>query len=203
MLHRRLLVLLLAAVIPAMGMAQNDEPDQPNTLEYQFKQLKKKSNNYQQYKVVEKTRLDGYWLSVEDTLQDNRAEISALKSEVSGLKRNVNTLETSLAERDSSLSNQAYMIDHMSFLGMDMTKGGYITFSWVIIFILVLAVLILYFRFTSANKTTKSTKKDFSQLQEEFEDHKRRTRDRETKLKRDLQTEINRVEELKTKHGEA
>jgi hypothetical protein len=40
-------------------------------------------------------------------------------------------------------------------------------------------------------------------LQEEFEDHKKRTREKETKLKRDLQTEINQVEELKAKLGES
>lgn len=193
----------MLALLPFSGMTQEDEANEPNTLENQYIKLKKKSNNYQQYKVVDKTKLDGFWSAVDDSLGENRTEINRLKTEVRDLKKNVSTLETNLAARDSSLSNQAYQIEHMSFLGIDMTKGGYITFSWVIIFVLIAAVLILYFRFTSANKTTKATKKDFGQLQEDFEEHKRKTREKETKLMRDLQTEINRVEELKGKLGSA
>ncbi|MCZ4408815.1 hypothetical protein O3Q51_08350 [Cryomorphaceae bacterium 1068] len=204
MLYRRLIFIAVLATLPFAGFAQADEEsEKPNTLENQFIDLKKKSNSYQQYKVVDKMMLDGFWSAVEDTLNENSAEINGLDKEVSSLKKTVSTLETNLADRDSSLSNQAYQIEHMSFLGIDMTKGGYITFSWVIIFVLILAVLILYFRFSSANKTTKGAKKDFSQLQGEFDEHKRKTREKETKLMRDLQTEINRVEELKGKLGEA
>jgi peptidoglycan hydrolase CwlO-like protein len=201
--YRRLFFIAAMVILPFSGMSQDEENNEPNTLENQFIELKEKSNNYQQYKVVDQNSLNGFWSAVNDTLEENRREITALRNEVRSLKNTVSTLETNLAQRDSSLSDQAYQIEHMSFLGIDMTKSGYITFSWVIIFALIAAVLILYFRFTSANKTTKSTKKDYSQLQEEFEEHKRKTRDRETKLKRDLQTEINRVEELKGKLGEA
>lgn len=203
MLYRRSIIIAAIALLPFSGIAQEDSPEEANTLENQYIELKKKSNNYQQYKVVDKVKLDEFWSSVEDTLQENRAEINGLNTEVRTLKKSVSTLETKLAERDSSLSNQAYQIEHMSFLGIDMTKGGYITFSWVIIFILIAAVLILYFRFSSANKTTKAAKKDFAQLQEELDEHKRKTREKETKLMRDLQTEINRVEELKGKLGES
>ena len=203
MLYRRSIIIAVIALFPFSVIAQDGEENEPNTLENQYIQLKKKSNNYQQYKVVEQTKLDGFWSAVEDTLNENSTEINALNTEVRDLKKTVSTLETDLAERDSSLSNQAYQIEHMSFLGIDMTKGGYITFSWVIIFTLIAAVLILYFRFSSANRVTKEAKKEFSQLQEEFDEHKRKTREKETKLMRDLQTEINRVEELKGKLGEA
>lgn len=202
MLYRQFILIALLATLPFSGIAQEGDSDEPNTLENQYIKLKKNSNSYQQYKVVDKIKFDGFWSAVEDTLNENSAEISGLNTEVVTLKKTVSTLESNLTERDSSLSNQSYQIEHMSFLGIDMTKGGYITFSWVIIFVLILAVLILFFRFSSANKTTKGTKKDFSQLQEDFDEHKRKKRDKETKLMRDLQTEINRVEKLKGKLGE-
>ncbi|MFT6186760.1 MAG: septal ring factor EnvC (AmiA/AmiB activator) [Cryomorphaceae bacterium] len=202
MLYRRFIFIAVLAALPFLGIAQEGDSEEPNTLENQYLQLKNKSNSYQQYKVVDKTKLDGFWSAVEDTLNENSAQITGLDTEVVTLKKTVSSLETKLIDRDSSLSDQSYQIEHMSFLGIDMTKGGYITFSWVIIFVLILTVLILYFRFSSANKTTKGTKKDFSQLQEDFDEHKRKTRDKETKLMRDLQTEINRVEELKGKLGE-
>jgi septal ring factor EnvC (AmiA/AmiB activator) len=70
-----------------------------------------------------------------------------------------------------------------------------------LIFALLIAALVLYFRFQSANRITQQTRKEYQTLQSEFDEHRQRTRENETKLKRDLQTEINRVEELKGKSG--
>src|SRR5690606_27557662 len=106
-------------------------------------------------------------------------------------------------ERDETLEEQEYQIEHMSFLGMGLTKGAYVTFTWVVIFILALAALILYFRYNSANKITIKAKNEYNSLDEEFETHKKRARETESKIKRELQTEINTVQELKQKLGEA
>jgi septal ring factor EnvC (AmiA/AmiB activator) len=89
----------------------------------------------------------------------------------------------------------------MEFLGIGLTKGTYIVFTWVLIFALLIAVLVLYFRFNSANKITLQTRKEYASLQSEFEGHRQRARETETKLKRDLQTEINRIEEMKGTSG--
>lgn len=203
MILRPLLTALLIAALPFMAVAQESDESAPNTLEKQYFQLKDESNNYQVYKVVKEVKMDAFWSSVADTLKQTGKEISSLKSEVKELKSEVASLESGVAERDSSLKQQAHLIEHMSFMGMDMTKSGYSTFTWSIILVLIIAVLVLYFRYNSANKVTRSTRKDYDVLQEEFEEHKKRSREKETKLKRDLQTEINRIEELKTKFGEA
>jgi peptidoglycan hydrolase CwlO-like protein len=202
-LNHSIFFLFLIFGTTCFAQEENDEAELPNTLEYQFIQLKKKSNNYQQYKVVEKSKLDEYWYSVRDTLTETRAEIQSLKKEVASLKSQVNSLQSNVDQKEESLAEQAYQIENMSFLGVDMTKTGYKTFSWVIIFALLAVVIVLYMRFTSANRITQTTRSEFSELSAEFEEHKQRTREKETKLKRELQTEINKVEELKTKLGEA
>jgi septal ring factor EnvC (AmiA/AmiB activator) len=197
-------IFFLLTLFSVTLFAQGEEEEEvPNTLEYQFIQLKKKSNNYQQYKVVEKIKLDNYWFSVRDTLEETGAEIRSLKKEVASLNSQVGNLQNEVTEKQDSLANQAYQIEHMSFLGMDMTKTGYKTFSWVLIFALLVVVIVLYMRFSSANKVTQTTRSEFSELSNEFEEHKQRTRERETKLKRELQTEINKVEEMKSKLGGA
>lgn len=187
------------------GIAQDSEPeaDEPNNLENQFQELKDNSNNYQIYKVVKETSLNNFWNSVEDTLNGARSEISSLKSEVSNLNTEVGNLKNQVSQRDSSLEEQEYQIEHMSFLGIGLTKATYVTFTWTLIFILLIAALILYFRYKSANKITVSTKNEYNSLNEEFENHKKRSRETESKIKRDLQTEINTVQELKQKLGEA
>jgi len=199
---QHLILLTFAVAVPLFAVSQADE-EIANTLENQFLELKKKSNNYQQFKVVDKIRLNNYWASVNDTLIETRSQINSLEKEVGNLSKSVNELKNELSEKEDSLQSQSYQIEHMSFLGLDMTKGSYITFSWILIFTLMAIVMILFMRFNAAHRVTKSTQAEFSQLNHEFEDHKKKTRDKETKLKRELQTEINRVEELKLKLGEA
>ncbi len=189
--------LLLTFFIAFASSLNAQDSEDTNTLPNQYDELKSSSNNYQIYKVVKETALDAFWASVRDTLKAERAEISALSNEVSALKKDVASLNTQVSERDTRLEEQEHMIEHMTFLGISLTKGTYVAFTWILIFILFAAALVLYFRFHGAHKVTASTQKEIESIQHEFESHKQRTRENETKLKRDLQTELNRVEELK------
>lgn len=191
----RIILLAFFAAISVAGSAQ--EVEESNTLNNQYKELKSKSNNYQIYKVVKETSLDEFWSSVQDTIRNERTQVQSLQKELSSSKKEVNDLNAQVAQRDASIEEQEYNIEHMSFLGIPLTKGTYVTFTWILIFMLFFAAMILYFRFIGANKTTTQTKKEMESLQNEFEGHRQRTRENETKLKRDLQTELNRVEELK------
>lgn len=190
-------------VVSSFTAFSQDETETPNDLQNQFQEMKSSSNNYQIYKVVKESSLDNFWKSVADTLKEDRNQIKSLKAEVDALNNEVSNLKNQVSERDASLEEQEYQIEHMSFLGMGLTKGTYVTFTWVLIFILFLAALILYFRFKSANKVTIKAKNEYKTLDEEFEAHKKRSRETESKIKRELQTEINTVQELKQKLGEA
>jgi peptidoglycan hydrolase CwlO-like protein len=192
---------LLAIFMAASSLMAQETIDADASLKNQFDELKSKSNNYQIYKVVKETSLDEFWKSVRDTINADRTNITDLQKEMASLKAEVQSLNAQVAERDEKLEEQVYQIEHMSFLGIGLTKGTYIVFTWVLIFALLIAALVLYFRFQSANRITQQTRKEYQTLQSEFDEHRQRTRENETKLKRDLQTEINRVEELKGKSG--
>lgn len=195
-----ILALFLSSSFTAFSQ---DEPEISNDLHSQFKEMKSSSNSYQIYKVVKETSLDNFWKSIADTLKEDRNQIKSLNTEVAGLNNELSGLKNQVNERDASLEEQEYQIEHMSFLGMGLTKATYVTFTWALIFILFIAALILYFRFNSANKVTVKAKNEYNALDEEFEAHKKRSRETESKIKRELQTEINTVQELKQKHGEA
>lgn len=195
-------LITLFLILSATAFSQ-DEPEVRNDLKNQFQEMKSSSNNYQIYKVVKESSLDNFWKSVADTLKVDRNQIQSLNAEVAGLNEEVAELKDQVSERDASLEEQEYQIEHMSFLGMGLTKATYVTFTWILIFILLIAVIILYFRFNSANKITVAARNEYASLNEEFEAHKKRSRETESKIKRDLQTEINTVQELKQKLGEA
>lgn len=173
-----------------------------NDLNAQFEQLKSRSNNYQEYKVVKKTALNSFWNSVEDTLKANGSEIHSLKGEVRDLETEVADLKTQVANRDKALDEREFQIEHMDFMGMSLTKSTYITLTWTLIFVLLIAVVVLWVRFKSAHSVTRNTRDELRVLQDEFDQHRKNSREKETKLRRDLQTEINRVEEFRGKFGD-
>ena|SRR5690606_23356332 len=196
-------VFIIAFFTISLTALSQGEPKEANDLQKQFQEMKSTSNNYQIYKVVKESSLDNFWKSVADTLKEDRNQIKSLNAEVAALNIELSDLKNQVSERDASLEEQEYQIEHMSFLGMGLTKGAYVTFTWILIFILFIAALILYFRFNSANRITIKAKSEYNALDEEFEAHKKRSRETESKIKRELQTEINMVQELKQKLGEA
>lgn len=194
--------LFIALLVSSIGFSQSDSL-QANDLESQYLTLKDKSNNYQVYKVVKEASMDQFWNSVDDTLATNRTQISALNQEVKSLKAEVSNLNTQVSERDANIVDQASQIENMNFLGMSISKGSYVAFSWSIIFALIIIALVLFMRFKSAHSVTKQAKTDHETVTQEFEAHKQRARENESKLKRDLQTELNLVVDLKQKLGES
>lgn len=189
--------ILLLVVILALQITSNAQNDNANSLYNQFEDLKESSNNYQIYKVVKESSLDDFWRSVRDSIRNNHKEINDLEVELARLNSEVAGLQKDVSERDMDLTNQADAIENITFLGVNMQKSTYSAITWTIILILAIAVLILYFRFKNSNKITINSRREFDSLSNEFDEHRQRTRENETKLKRDLQTEINRVEELK------
>ncbi len=185
--------------------AQTEDADatRDNSLSSQYQELKKESNNYQVYKVVRETSLDALFKGVTDSINAYRSEIATLNAEQNTLNKTVGSLKSQVNEREESLADQEYQIEHMSFLGMSLTKGTYVTFTWVLIFILLTVAVVLYLRFNTANRVTVRTKSEYDALQSDFEAQKQRARETETKIKRELQTELNRVEELKEQLGDA
>lgn len=195
--------LLTALLFTATTFLAQTESESSNSLNDQFEDLKKKSNNYQKYEVVDRAVLNDFWNNIEDSLNAQKKEIGSLKKELASTQKSVSQLEGEISERESKIAEQSELIDNMSFLGIQISKGTYVIITWAIIFVLIILVLVVYFRFKKANKVTTETRKEFSTLQAEFEAHRQRARENESKIKRDLQTEINRVEELKEKLGEA
>ncbi len=185
--------LFLAATCSILG--QEAKPD--NSLKGQFDEIKSTSNNYQDFKVIKETTLDAFWKNVRDSLALDRATVLNNDQETAALKSEVASLQDQLAKRDGELNNQTHQIEHMDFLGIALTKSTYVALTWILIFTLLIVAIVLYIRYNSAHRVTVNTKREYDTLQSEFDVHRQRTRESETKLKRDLQTELNRVEELK------
>ena len=82
--------------------------------------------------------------------------------------------------------------DSISFFGAALTKGSYNTIIWGIIGVLLALLGFFIFKFKNSNTITLQAQKALSETEAEFEDHRRRALEREQKVMRKLQDEINK-----------
>ena len=171
--------------------------DGPETLQEKFDQMMTKSNNYEIYKVIPKTQINELWLEVKDSIGEKRNEVLLLQNEINEFSSRIDTLENQLLRTNSQLAEARLATESINFLGGQMTKTGYHWLVWSIIVVLCLGVIAVYFYSVAAAKSSGRIKKDHEYLRREYEAHKDRSRETQVRLKRELQTAINTIDELK------
>ncbi|WP_274476501.1 tRNA (guanine-N1)-methyltransferase [Mangrovimonas aestuarii] len=201
--HFKLITLLLIACFSLNLQAQtNDSEDDglslnSGTISNQFDYVIQKSNNYQDYKVVKR-----HWLStlkshtmdslkaVRKNLADTQAIVDTQAKEITELKGNLentqNNLEQTNLEKDS--------IQMFGFIPM--SKGSYSMTMWSIIGGLLVFLLFFIYRFKNSNTVTKQAQKALRETEEEFEEHRKVALEREQKVRRQLQDELNKQKAL-------
>lgn len=169
------------------------------TLNDQFEQLKRKSNSWEDYKVIKKFKLNDFWKVVQDSLQASKTDILQKQIKIGEQQSDIDKLEVTLKEKEEALAENDYLITHINVLGLDFQKDTYVYMNFGIIITLLILIGLGYIRYNKSNKTAADKKNELEALEKEFFDFKQTAREREAKIKREMQTEMNRAEELERK----
>ena len=163
----------------------------------QFEYIITKSSNWnderrQSYEVIKRNwvlKLKGNVLdslkAVHKNLNDTKATVSKQAQDIEKLKADLSTTQGTLEQTNTEK-------DSMSLFGIQMGKGGYNTLMWSIIGGLLALLLLFIYRFKSSNAITKQAKITLAETEEQFEEHRRVALEREQKVRRQLQDEINK-----------
>ncbi|WP_162425741.1 hypothetical protein [Pontibacter pudoricolor] len=205
-----ILVVMFTAV-QAQGTAPQKAKPAKNSLSSQFDNLKENANSYnekgQQYKVVNVKTLNNFYSSVNDSLHvigkklaDARAgadkELIEARANVEAQQKELKALTEETARKELEVQKSQHLINNISFFGIDMGKQFYVILNSVIIVALLLILAIVMMQYKSSKSTTTEKVKAFNDIDNEFNEYKKAARERELKLKREMQTEFNRAEEL-------
>lgn len=191
--------LIAIALTSSLSIVAQNTTD--NSLKGQFETLKRNANRYQDFKVVKETALDSYWKSVRDSIQKERLEIERLRGDLATHQGRVVQLESAVAQLQQELAERENQITTMDVWGWEVNKETFRTLAAVLVGLCLLLMLIFAGRYTKANRAAAIARRDQQTAEERLEQHRKAARENETKLRRDLQTEINKVEELKAKLG--
>lgn len=162
------------------------------SLENQFEYVIQKSNRYQDYKVVKKNWLITLKSHTLDSLNAIKRELNETMDVVKNQNNEVKELQTSLSNTQQKLDETIEEKDSMSFFGAPMSKSGYNSLMLVIIAALFILLVVFIYKFNSSNRLTKNAKEKLNEVETEFEEHRRIALEREQKVRRQLQDEINK-----------
>jgi hypothetical protein len=197
-LIKYLLAFLIFVMATSLIYSQEDQNNTPKpsldngTIESQFDYLYRKSSTYQEYKVVKQTFYYKIKKNVLDSLKLLKNELASTKQVVTAQNTEVNELKGALKTTNDNLTDVTKEKDDIKLLGISLTKASYNTILWSIIIGLVLFLLFFIYRFKNSNSITKQANKSLAEIEEEFFAFKTIALEREQKVRRELQDEINK-----------
>ncbi len=167
----------------------------------QFDYIAKRSGNYRadgvRYEVVKESNLFKIRKNVLDSIAAMNKKTVELKSTIAEHETTITSLNKKLEETTTNLGAVTEEKDSMSFLGLPVSKGTYNFVLWTIIGGLFLTLGLFIYKFRNSNILTQEAKQNLSELEVEYEDHRRRALEREQKISRQLQDEINKQKKTK------
>lgn len=187
-MRRFILIIILVVSFTVNSFAKKDINawKQENSLEQQYEVFKQNLNFWSGSYFMKPEQLDQFYGALRDSSAvfekrnaDDQNQIKSLQTELRANTVQTKEIQTKL---DESIKNQ----DSINVLGMQINKSVY-SFSMYAFILGVLAVAgIVFMLFKRSNTITKHTKKEYDELKEEFETHKKNALDRYTKMNMEL-----------------
>lgn len=157
------------------------------------------TSTWQEYKLVKMPRLKEFWKIVADTIQAKEGKIASAQEEISSLQNTLAEVNSNLEDTQAALSASESLNDSIAFIGIPMSKSAYNMLVWLIIAALVVGIVSLYFLYLGNSRVTREARKSLVKIEQEYTTHQEKARESQTKLKRELQTALNTLQEHRIK----
>jgi hypothetical protein len=185
-------LILFALLLSSVSFTQETTFEDTNSIENQFEELYKKSSTYQVYKVISKDKYQRLKLNILDSVKDLKETIAHKESLLLKEKSNIEETKKLLTQTEIDLNISLKKESSIDILGIKLSKVVYNLLLWGIIVLLLLGLSYFIFKFFRSNILTKEAKNNLVDVEQEFEQHRKKTLVREQKLRRKLQDEINK-----------
>lgn len=184
------------------GQANNSEAEEQLSLnsgdiDSQFEYVFRKSGNFkgtngQPYEAVKQAWLLKLKANVLDSLKTTYKELENSEKTVANQAKEIKDLQAKLGNTQTTLDQTNEEKDNMALLGMQTSKTNYNVIMWTIIAALTAFLLLFIYKFKGSNSATREAKHKLEEVETEFEEHRRNALEREQKVRRQLQDEINK-----------
>ena len=172
--------------------APSEQKHYPATLEGRFDELVDQSGNWEKFKLVKKENLYTYKNILLDSVKAHKSLLQEKLNTIQTQSSQIKELNTNIAQLQEALDKEKNRNDSMDFFGLTIEKGVYSIIVWGIIILLGISLVVFVSRYARSNSITRGALKDFEDLQNEYEEYRSKAIEREQKVRRQLQDEINK-----------
>ncbi|MEP3836694.1 MAG: tRNA (guanine-N1)-methyltransferase [Algibacter sp.] len=200
---KTLCLLLFSCLISFHSFSQTNTEDDDQlslykgTIDNQFEYILKKSGNFkgtngQPYEAVKRSMLLALRAHTMDSLKTVHKNLAETKAVVSSQAKEISALKENLSNTQKDLETTNSEKNNMALFGMQMSKTNYNVLMWSIIGALLALLILFIYKFKNSNAITRKANHNLAEIEEEFDEHRRTALEREQKVRRQLQDEINK-----------
>jgi hypothetical protein len=187
----------LLMIQSAFGQVQLAPLDANANLNNRFAYIKATSQTFQDYKVIKEVRLDEFWRMTMDSVNKQRQAIKQSQQTIDLLTKQLTATGASVKTIQASMADLVHDSTHISFFGIPVNKWLFNILVLAVVGGLAFVIVLLLGRTRLINMAIKEKVDSLQSITDEFEQYKRKALEKEKKLSRELQTERNKLLELK------
>ncbi|HLW14877.1 MAG TPA: hypothetical protein VKX30_05205 [Flavobacteriaceae bacterium] len=183
------IIFLSALFISFTGISQEQKS---HTIDSQFSDLIENSNTYQTYKVIKISELGVLQRNIRDSISTLKATITESESVILEQNNKIDSITHQIEGLNVELEQTQKKVENINFLGISTQKSTYNFIMWSIIIALLFVSSILFFSFKKRHNDTKDAREKLAETESELDSLRKRSLEREQKVRRELQDEINK-----------
>ena len=193
-----LFILFLSLSLMNFAQEVQVEEKEDTSLKGQFDKIFRTSTTYKpvgtpkKYKVIDLVKYQLLESNVLDSIKKLETEISEKEILLNSERENIKKTKALLNKTQADLEISNKKENSISLFGVQLSKIKYNLLLWSIIIISLLGLFYFIFKFSRSNILTKQAQNNLLDVEQEFEQHRKKSLEREQKLRRQLQDEVNK-----------
>ena len=181
------LILLFTALTPSVFAKKdiNAWKKESDTRE-QYKIFKQNLNYWAGNYVLSGDQLDEFYGAINDSIAKMESELHERMLEISKQKEELAQRQALVNEIQQKLDRSEKLQNSITILGMNINKNVYSVGMYLFIIGVLAVAGIIYMMYKKSHRTTRQTQKEYDELKQEYEEHKKTALDRYTKINMEL-----------------
>jgi hypothetical protein len=188
----KLYILTIATLLLTTISFAQETIIEDTSLNGQFEEILRISTNYKNYKVIDKEKFLQLKQNVLDSIKISQNLVTKKNTLLQTEKENIKKAQDSLNKTQLNLGEALIKEDSISLFSVQIRKITYSVILWTLILSLISALIYVILKFLKNNILTKQAKHNLVIIEKELELHIKNAIEREQKLRRKLQDEVNK-----------
>lgn len=166
-----------------------------SNLEEQFTVFKENLNFWNGSYFMKENQINEFYGALRDSIGVYEKQVISSEKKAKQSQEELNAKIEETKAIQAKLDRSLELENSISLFGVDVNKTVYSTSMYLLILGVLLVAGLLFLLYKRSNKITAKTKRDFEDLKEEFETHKKNALDRYVKINNELtraRMELNR-----------